>query len=231
MDPLKVGEFIKNIRKNNNLTQKELADRLHVTYQAVSKWENGINLPEISIIKELAKEFNVGIEDILEGEEQKKNKKNYHIWGLLLIIIILLVVGIFLFVKHDHNNTFNSTSISTTCKEFRVSGFMAYDNTKSAISIHKIDYCGEKDNNTYEVIKCSLYEKVNNDSKLVTSCKEGNNTTLDEFLNDIEIKVDNYEQACKKYSDESLYLDISATKDNKTVTYKVPLKLENNCNK
>ena len=51
MNSEKIGKFIKEIRKKNNLTQKELADKYGVTYQAVSKWENGINLPDISLIK------------------------------------------------------------------------------------------------------------------------------------------------------------------------------------
>ena len=49
MDQEKIGNFIKEIRKKNNLTQKDLADKYNVTYQAVSKWENGKNMPDIWI--------------------------------------------------------------------------------------------------------------------------------------------------------------------------------------
>ena len=44
MDQEKIGKFIKEIRKKNKLTQKDLADKYNVTYQAVSKWENGVSL-------------------------------------------------------------------------------------------------------------------------------------------------------------------------------------------
>ena len=57
MNQEKIGQFIKKIREENKLTQKELADKLGVTYQAVSKWENGKNVPDISIIKEMSKMF------------------------------------------------------------------------------------------------------------------------------------------------------------------------------
>ena len=57
MNPQKVGELIKELRKNNNLTQKDLADKYGVTYQAVSKWENGTNLPDISLIKEICNDY------------------------------------------------------------------------------------------------------------------------------------------------------------------------------
>jgi transcriptional regulator with XRE-family HTH domain len=51
MNPEKIGQFIKEIRVKNNLTQKDLADKYNVTYQAVSKWENGKNLPDILLIR------------------------------------------------------------------------------------------------------------------------------------------------------------------------------------
>ena len=49
MNQEKVGKFIKKLRIDNNLTQAEFADKLGVTYQAVSKWENGKNVPDIAL--------------------------------------------------------------------------------------------------------------------------------------------------------------------------------------
>ena len=51
MDQERFGKIIKYIRNKNKLTQKQFADKYNVTYQAVSKWENGKNMPDISIIK------------------------------------------------------------------------------------------------------------------------------------------------------------------------------------
>jgi len=76
MNQEKIGQFIKKIREENKLTQKELADKLGVTYQAVSKWENGKNVPDISILKEMSKMFNIDIDEILDGEKKNKNKNN-----------------------------------------------------------------------------------------------------------------------------------------------------------
>ena len=53
VDQNKIGEFIKKLRTENHLTQKEFADKYGVTYQAVSKWENGKNLPDMSLIKQM----------------------------------------------------------------------------------------------------------------------------------------------------------------------------------
>ena len=65
MNQEKIGKLIKEIRKQNNLTQKEFADKYGVTYQAVSKWETGKNIPDISLIKEISRDFNINIEDII----------------------------------------------------------------------------------------------------------------------------------------------------------------------
>ena len=68
MDQEKVGSFIRNIRKRNGLTQKQFAEKYGVTYQAVSKWENGKNLPDISLLRKIASDYNVSIESIMDGK-------------------------------------------------------------------------------------------------------------------------------------------------------------------
>ena len=68
MDQEKFGKFLKEIRKKHHLTQKQLADKYHVTYQAVSKWENGKNLPDLSLMKEMSKDFNVSLEEMFDGK-------------------------------------------------------------------------------------------------------------------------------------------------------------------
>ena len=75
MNQEKIGQFIKQIREENHLTQKELADLLGVTFQAVSKWENGKNIPDIAILKQISDEFHVNIDEILNGERNLNHKK------------------------------------------------------------------------------------------------------------------------------------------------------------
>ena len=68
-----LGQKLKELRSSKGLTQKELADKLHVTFQTVSKWENGENEPDIATLKELANLYNCSI-DYLVGEEERENK-------------------------------------------------------------------------------------------------------------------------------------------------------------
>ena len=80
MDQEKFGKLIKEIRKKNNLTQKQFADKYNVTYQAVSKWENGLNMPDILLIRQISKDFNISLDELFDGEYKKTIiKKGVHI--------------------------------------------------------------------------------------------------------------------------------------------------------
>ena len=67
MDAEKVGKFISERRKAMNLTQNELAHKLHITDKAVSKWERGLSFPDISILIPLAEILNISLYDLLKG--------------------------------------------------------------------------------------------------------------------------------------------------------------------
>lgn len=73
MNQEKIGKFISSLRKENNMTQLELAEKLNISDRAVSKWERGINLPDASLMLELSKMFNVTINELLNGEIIKDN--------------------------------------------------------------------------------------------------------------------------------------------------------------
>ena len=68
MDNDKIGKFIAELRKEKNMTQKELAEKLHITDSAISKWERGVGCPDISLIESLGKVLGVTINEILAGE-------------------------------------------------------------------------------------------------------------------------------------------------------------------
>lgn len=75
MDQEKIGKFIAKLRKEKKLTQKQLAEKLIITDRAVSKWENGRGMPDVSLIKPLCKELGITINELLSGE--KIDKKDY----------------------------------------------------------------------------------------------------------------------------------------------------------
>ncbi len=69
----KFGEFIKSLRKENNLTQNQLAEKLYITDKAVSKWERGISMPDISLLSPLSQFLGVSVAELLNGERISEN--------------------------------------------------------------------------------------------------------------------------------------------------------------
>ena len=70
MDQKKIGQFIKELRKEKQLTQEQLAEILGVTNRSISRWENGVNMPDFDLVIELANYFDVSIEELLDGERK-----------------------------------------------------------------------------------------------------------------------------------------------------------------
>jgi transcriptional regulator with XRE-family HTH domain len=114
MDNKKIGQFIANLRKSKNLTQKELADKLFISDKAVSKWERGLAMPDIGLIEKLASCLGVNVSEILKGEKieemTKKGsdeivktsilffQKKYfrrEIYKIIIIIILSVFIGYF----------------------------------------------------------------------------------------------------------------------------------------
>ena len=77
MDLIKIGRFIQEKRKESNLTQSELAEKLYISDRAVSKWERGVCLPDTEKMPEICKILNITLTDLLSGEkvDMENNEK------------------------------------------------------------------------------------------------------------------------------------------------------------
>lgn len=73
MDQKKIGLFLKELRKEKELTQSQLAEQLNVSDRTVSRWETGTNLPDLSVLVELADFYDVDIREIIDGERKSEN--------------------------------------------------------------------------------------------------------------------------------------------------------------
>ena len=76
MDQIKIGKFIAECRKKNNLTQMQLAEKLNITDRAISKWENGKGMPDSSIMLDLCNELKISVNELLSGEVIKMDNYN-----------------------------------------------------------------------------------------------------------------------------------------------------------
>lgn len=68
MDTIKIGNFLRELRKEKNLTQEQLAEVFNVSARTVSRWETGSNMPDISILVEIADYYDLDVREILNGE-------------------------------------------------------------------------------------------------------------------------------------------------------------------
>ncbi len=112
MNQEKIGKFIAKCRKDKKMTQSELAEKLGVTDKSIGNWENGRNMPDLSLFKPLCDELNITINDLLSGEKIDKDKyqekfeenivntidystkkinKYSHIIGLILVVFGLFI--------------------------------------------------------------------------------------------------------------------------------------------
>ena len=113
MDQIKIGKFIAECRKKNNLTQMQLAEKLNITDRAISKWENGKTMPDSSIMLDLCNELKISVNELLCGEminmENKNEKqeqllldmaneteeKNKIIWTSMWVIMLVSMIALF----------------------------------------------------------------------------------------------------------------------------------------
>ena len=150
MDQAKIGKFIAENRTAKDITQEELATKIGVTDKAISKWENGRCLPDVSLFKPLCKELDISINELLNGEKDKKEhnedgyinyvkdnnkkhkKKNITITIVSLIIIVILILGIYFI------NNFGKTIIYTLSGESKnfsyTEGLLTISNDKYILS-------------------------------------------------------------------------------------------------
>lgn len=69
MNQEKIGKFIAECRKQNNMTQEQLAEKLNITAKAISKWETGRGMPDSSIMLNLCEELKISVNELLNGEK------------------------------------------------------------------------------------------------------------------------------------------------------------------
>lgn len=115
MDLKKIGSFLKELRKEKGITQEELAEMLYVSGRTVSRWETGTNMPDISLLVDIAEIFDVSIPEIINGERkneimEKEVKEtvlkltdysevmNQKIKGRLFVLTVIAIIGMIAFV-------------------------------------------------------------------------------------------------------------------------------------
>lgn len=101
---MRLSERIKKYRKDNNMTQTDLANKLYVSKQAISKWENDLGLPDVSLYPVLSEILNVSIDELMG--KKKKSILNKKIIIVIGISTIVLFISLFIILnKYDYKKT------------------------------------------------------------------------------------------------------------------------------
>lgn len=171
MDNVKIGKLIAKLRRKKGLTQQELADKFGIGYRAVSKWERGLCLPDISIINELSKILDISSDELLKGEVDLDNKSKVNDNSMetkltvknnnlddnnsannkrkiikIISISMFIVLCIFIFVGvkvYLYNKTYKYELISTS-DEYIVDGYIELYKDNLTLVIDKLEFTDEE---------------------------------------------------------------------------------------
>ena len=190
MEEKNLGKFISKLRIEKELTQEELGNILGVSPKTISKWECGISIPDINILKDISSYFKISIEDLVDcnykqkTERESNNKK-------IIIIILLLVIFITILIIHIKNNKNKEipkeTNNCTVIRTYYIDNIRnSNDENYIYITIHEFQVEG-----TYTV---KLPKSISKDLKTRSSyeftfktTKEYTNTNTEELFNNGEI--------------------------------------------
>lgn len=154
MDQEKIGKFIADLRKQKSITQAELGNLLGVSNKSVSKWENGICLPDPSLYNELCKIFNISKDELFNGKRKIKNYKKIIIFVTIVLLTIIILYNLFKVrvykIELEKNN--EAVAYGTLIDSFYKDNFYLKINLSNSENIRAIGlYIKDKDNyNIYE---------------------------------------------------------------------------------
>ena len=225
MDQDKIGKFILELRKSKNLTQEDLAQLIPIGRGAISKWERGIIIPDLSSLKRLEEIFDVSISEILCGERiNKKNdkidnvtlslyKNNLKSRRIVKVLIISIVIFIIFFLSYYFINTYKTIKVYTVTGDGElvdyIDGIFIKTNTKLYFSI------GEP-NTEFNINKIVLYYiDENAEKQLLFETTDDNITFIDYSGYEEYFDISNI-----NYIVDNLYLDISLEDDSETIHLK-----------
>ena len=178
MDQIKIGKFISEMRKEQNLTQRQLADSLSISDKTISKWERGKGLPEVSLMMPLCDILGISVNELLSGEKivmennERKNdqlllkmakeleEKNKTIWRTMWVIMIVsitaLLAGIFLTAFLIPEGPWQLVSMLGICIVFMIPCFYAVK-LEVSVGAYKCKNCGNEFVPTYKEVMMAMH--------------------------------------------------------------------------
>ena len=170
MDQIKIGRFIAECRKKENLTQLQLAEKLGITDKAISKWERGIAMPDSSIMLELCDILCISVNELLSGEKinmennhqkneqllldmakeaERKNKTIWmSMWVIMIVCLIAFLAGTFIVAFLIPKGVWQAVAMIGICIVFLIPCFYALK-LEVSVGAYKCKNCGHEIVPTY----------------------------------------------------------------------------------
>ncbi len=229
MDQVKIGKFILKCRKEKNITQQNLADNLGVSYKTVSNWENGRNMPDVSLFKPLCEELGININELLNGEndnadnglvdylkyQKKRNKVKIIISGIVIFFIVLLSILSIFFI--NNYNKVHAYILSGSSDNFEY-----HDDLLILSNIKNINAFGE----------LSIKNSSINESDIIQMSLNYNGEKMLEgtVLSGVAYEINGYDDCFQEEARKNIdkwYIEITYTLNKEKKVEKIPLVVNN----
>ena len=240
----KTGQLIEKYRKEKKLTQVELAEKLGVSKSAISKWENGNNLPDITLLEPLSEIL--GIDKLLlftseyeakeESNEKTKQVKKKDIFKIITISILFIFSIAFTnyisYKSYKHKLSIlesQETSVYrfySTDEEYYVNGYIIFQNGESTILFEQLKYQKKNERSIKDKIKSIEISMLVDNQKVITRYREVENDDINKSL--YQLITDNNKDKHVKIKEKELkdiFLRISIIKDKNVATKDIKLEI------
>ena len=215
------GRIILKIRKEKNLTQKELADLINVSDRTISKWENGQSVPDLICIKNICKSLGISPSSLVLDKKSNKEKiKSFSskiisfitIKKVINFIILCLLIVLFIFYLNNRNSI-TIYKLNMLNKDIYMrDGYVINSKYKNIIVINDLKLNRDDD---YDNITVNLYTIVNGDRLLIYTKDSLDDIFIDEYIN----YNDDISKDIANNISKELILTIVVEKDNNITTY------------
>ena len=217
MDKKTIGEILSEARNNKKISQDTLAQKIHVSRQSISNWENDIRIPDKEILEKLCNVLNLDYNFLLSliGEQfqQKKSKKVNKL--IIIFIVFIILVSCLLVILIRYRNRFEVYAIY--CDEnsdlYITNGIFIKSNVNNYFQLGSLHFY-DSNNDIYD-FKIKLYYKINNEIRLLLETNYNDNIVLNEHYGYGEYFGNSFDI-------NNVYIDLISLNDNSLIkTYKI----------
>lgn len=247
MDQRKIGKLIEKYRKQKKLTQKELANRLGVSNTAVSKWETGNNLPDISMLEPLSDVLEVDILELLKSQKSSHEDtskkfvkvKKHKLYKVILFIIAFIsticITNTITYSKANHKLTNYKKketevySISTPVdSDIYLSGYIIFNDKNNLVILDQLRILNDEEINLSKAKEITITVLANDEILLTRkkSLDDGKYKTINELILDANNRIFKPTINLKERKNDKLSINIGMVFKNnetRTITSKIIL--------